>query len=71
MRFKLTDKRGPLVDPGKHLGLFGKANGNATHPSPPVNVNITITRDQVDANMDAMFNRVAARQAADRSPTRH
>ena len=69
MRFKLSDKRGPLVDIGRHLGMFPTKQNGA--PLPAANVNVTITRDQVDANMDAVFNRVAARQAADRSRTHH
>ncbi len=67
MRFKLTDKRAPLVDLGRHLGLFPKANGAGAAAQPPV-VNIyNITREQVEANIDDVFKDAAAAQAKKRA----
>ncbi len=66
MRFKLTDKRGPLVDLGRHVGLFPKTNGNGAHPTPVVNI-YNITREQVEANIDDVFKDAAAAQAKKRA----
>ncbi len=71
MRFKLSDKRGPLVDLGKHLGLFGKANGNGAHPSPTVNVNVFVTSDESRAQLEEVFDFAAAGEATDDPPTKH
>ncbi len=61
------DKRLALVDLGRHLGLFGKANGNGAHPA-PVDVNVyNITQDQVTANIDRVFKRASEEQAKKRA----
>ncbi len=67
-KLKLHDKRAALVDLGRHLGLFGKASGNGV---PAVNVNITITREQIDANLDGVFKRAFAGKPTNGPPTRH
>ena len=66
VRFKLADKKGPLVELGKHLGVFPKANGNGAAAHPPVNI-YNVTQDQVAANMDAVFKDAAAEQAKKRA----
>ena len=60
-----SDKRLALVDIGRHLGMFPTKRNGA--PLPAANVNITITRDQVIADMDAVFKRVSAEQAKKRA----
>ncbi len=60
-----SDKRLALVDLGRHLGMFPTKQNGA--PLPAANVNFTITREQVTADMDAVFKRVSDEQAKKRA----
>ncbi len=63
-----SDKRLALVDLGRHLGMFPTKQNGA--PLPAANVNFTITREQVTADMDDVFKR-AGDELAKARETQH
>jgi phage terminase small subunit len=59
-RFKLADKRGPLVDLGKHLGLFKERVEHTGKDSGPMEVKPVYSDIEVARWIGRLLNKVAA-----------